>query len=562
MKKYIDERSKTPLFDPYEIIKNVPAREWGPSKLIESQEDVYPEFSISRINMPVRASNSGDGPGTDMIKAPFQYWGNKKLGEYNIELAKKTIEDFEKQSHDQDTIESDPNYSIYRDALNYIEHVEGLKKYLNLPYDVNVIRESKYKPTRLQNTNQKTYVFAESTKPGYWNDVVNDMVTESYDNHQYQDPTLNTFTAYRDFDEKGDFVSIYDEWDYNPAVMGGHKMLNKLIDSATGGKSFVVYDRVYLDDYYDIPEEARGNPFITPAVVTAYKKGGRIHIKKKNRGKFTAAAKRAGMGVQEFARHVLANKDKYSSTLVKRANFARNSKKFKHENGGILKYQNLATTLDLPEGSVYGGELEPAVVKPKPYIGELNTYYPVISEYPFTGHSELILYNNDGIYAGHVTKHGTDHDYNLVTNNCSDATRCAVEQVFGKKINPILFTTPGDVQDFVVEQTGSKPHLSDRGRTSVTFEIPFATAMDLKNQNIDLRIQNYLKNAELDKKRIRKEAESNGSTWDSSDYDEATRQVIGALENKKYKFQPFKSRSGGILKALDYANYIIKKPAY
>lgn len=72
--------------------------------------------------------------------------------------------------------------------------------------------------------------------------------------------------------------------------------------------------------------------------VLILKKGG-IHIKKKNRGKFTAAAKRAGMGVQEFARHVLANKDKYSSTLVRRTNFARNSKKFKHENGGILKAQ-------------------------------------------------------------------------------------------------------------------------------------------------------------------------------------------------------------------------------
>ena len=69
------------------------------------------------------------------------------------------------------------------------------------------------------------------------------------------------------------------------------------------------------------------------------KKGGSIHIKKKNRGKFTESAKRAGMGVQEFAQHVLANKDKYSSTLVKRANFARNSKKFKHETGGILKAQ-------------------------------------------------------------------------------------------------------------------------------------------------------------------------------------------------------------------------------
>ena len=49
-----------------------------------------------------------------------------------------------------------------------------------------------------------------------------------------------------------------------------------MIDFVTGGKPFVIYDRVYLDDYYDIPEEARGNPFITPAVVTAYKKGGAL----------------------------------------------------------------------------------------------------------------------------------------------------------------------------------------------------------------------------------------------------------------------------------------------
>ena len=54
-----------------------------------------------------------------------------------------------------------------------------------------------------------------------------------------------------------------------------------------------------------------------------------IHIKKKNRGKFTAAAKRAGMGVQEYARKILkAPKGKYSSTLRKRANFAANAAKW------------------------------------------------------------------------------------------------------------------------------------------------------------------------------------------------------------------------------------------
>ena len=53
------------------------------------------------------------------------------------------------------------------------------------------------------------------------------------------------------------------------------------------------------------------------------------HIKKANRGKFTAAAKRAGMGVQAYARKILnAPKGKYSSTLRKRANFAANAAKW------------------------------------------------------------------------------------------------------------------------------------------------------------------------------------------------------------------------------------------
>lgn len=65
--------------------------------------------------------------------------------------------------------------------------------------------------------------------------------------------------------------------------------------------------------------------------------GGPINIKKKNRGKFTESANRAGMGVQEYARHVLANRDKYSSTLVKRANFARNAAGWKHAEGGPIK---------------------------------------------------------------------------------------------------------------------------------------------------------------------------------------------------------------------------------
>lgn len=76
--------------------------------------------------------------------------------------------------------------------------------------------------------------------------------------------------------------------------------------------------------------------------------GGKINIKKKNRGKFTASANRAGMGVQEFAKHVLSNKDKYSTTMIKRANFARNAAGWKHGEGGNL-------FVDIPDYQTHGG---------------------------------------------------------------------------------------------------------------------------------------------------------------------------------------------------------------
>lgn len=67
-----------------------------------------------------------------------------------------------------------------------------------------------------------------------------------------------------------------------------------------------------------------------------YKTGGGININPANKGKFTASAKRAGMGVQQFASHVLANKEDYSSTQVKRANFARNAAKWNKQEGGPI----------------------------------------------------------------------------------------------------------------------------------------------------------------------------------------------------------------------------------
>lgn len=65
-------------------------------------------------------------------------------------------------------------------------------------------------------------------------------------------------------DNRGQYLSLYDVWDYNS------KIKNKNGDNIAkwvGGKPFDIYQRYYLDDWLDIPEEARGNPYIAPAYI-------------------------------------------------------------------------------------------------------------------------------------------------------------------------------------------------------------------------------------------------------------------------------------------------------
>ena len=84
------------------------------------------------------------------------------------------------------------------------------------------------------------------------------------------------------------------------------------------------------------------------------RKKSKINIKESKKGTFTKAARKRGMSVQAFARLVLANKDKYSSVMVKKANFARNAKKFKHQSGGVL-FPNATTYSEL--GSIPNNQI-------------------------------------------------------------------------------------------------------------------------------------------------------------------------------------------------------------
>lgn len=96
-----------------------------------------------------------------------------------------------------------------------------------------------------------------------------------------------------------------------------------------------------FEEQYDIPELKLSDEIIDffksgGNLKIKCKKGSGIHIKKKNRGKFTASAEKAGQSVQEHARSVL-NDPNATPLQKKRANFARNSKKWHHKNGGSMR---------------------------------------------------------------------------------------------------------------------------------------------------------------------------------------------------------------------------------
>ena len=73
-----------------------------------------------------------------------------------------------------------------------------------------------------------------------------------------------------------------------------------------------------------------------------YKNGGEIYIKEENKGKFTKSANAAGKSVQEHA-HDVVNNPNSTELQRKRAQFAINAKKWKHELGGEINtgYEDL-----------------------------------------------------------------------------------------------------------------------------------------------------------------------------------------------------------------------------
>lgn len=133
----------------------------------------------------------------------------------------------------------------------------------------------------------------------------------------------------------------YDNLLANYHAFGGPLFNNYAVDGALS------YD-VAKDNAFakQMQVQNKANTAFTPSTIFA--DGGGIHIAPSKRGTFTAAAKKHGKSVQEFASQVLANPDNYSPAMRKKANFARNAAKW-HADGGWLmsdEFTNGVTMVD------------------------------------------------------------------------------------------------------------------------------------------------------------------------------------------------------------------------
>ena len=144
------------------------------------------------------------------------------------------------------------------------------------------------------------------------------MMSWSDDNGFYAAPTI--------VEKNGKLIQLSEdeaqEYAYKTGELKQFKTDKEAQEYARNG-----YKKVTPMEIFSPNEEYRG-----------FEDGG-INIKPENKGKFTEWAKSKGMGVQEAASKVMSNKEDYSSTIVKRANFAKNAASWGHEKGGYIEYE-------------------------------------------------------------------------------------------------------------------------------------------------------------------------------------------------------------------------------
>lgn len=91
----------------------------------------------------------------------------------------------------------------------------------------------------------------------------------------------------------------------------------------------------------NIPIKSEHQNTIGQNIIDLFKKGNKIYIKKANRGKFTDYCR--GKVTQKC---INRGKNSPNPKIRKRATFAANVRKWKHQNGGIILTPNLESPID------------------------------------------------------------------------------------------------------------------------------------------------------------------------------------------------------------------------
>lgn len=158
----------------------------------------------------------------------------------------------------------EPN--ILRDAI-WAEYLQIPKNKRRINYATEIV-DSNYKPTI---NNENIEKFRALDLDNYEKQNIINNAPLKYNENKVSHVLgvyFNAHTIGRGFDDKGEYISYYDEWDVAPIG----KDHNQKDQSKGIGKPIYFYDRIYLDDFYNIPEKDRGNPYITPATIIAENK--------------------------------------------------------------------------------------------------------------------------------------------------------------------------------------------------------------------------------------------------------------------------------------------------
>lgn len=228
-------------------------KEWVNERVYDR---VYP-----REGAPINGSDLGTKGIAGALK--MLLFGNPNDLQEDIEQAKKDIK-LEKEISPESKW---GNYSEeYLDALSFLAHEDAKDVYLGRPQKTGLLEESPYIPTITKGDNNKYYRF-NFMSPEYWDStgVIKDLLLSDDNKKQYLDQTMAHMQASKGMDDKGQYISIYDTWDYNTNIYGTP---GDNVGKYIGGQPFDIYDRVYLDDYYGVPDDKRGTTYLPEIIVT------------------------------------------------------------------------------------------------------------------------------------------------------------------------------------------------------------------------------------------------------------------------------------------------------